>query len=117
VKLTRTQVLIACLGLIALQTAILLAMGREPIRKCGCQALVRRCDEFGELAVPLQLVLALPYHPRLHLLLAALARVPFRADVLGTRLVLAIAIEVIENTVVPVWLTVNVAVALELIVG
>jgi hypothetical protein len=35
VKLTRTQPLIARLGLIALWAEILLAMGREPICKCG----------------------------------------------------------------------------------
>ena len=69
----RTGILIA-VGLIALQAAILYAMGRTPICTCGyCQALARRRAELGEFAAYLRLVHVLAHHPRLPVLCAALA--------------------------------------------
>jgi hypothetical protein len=161
VKLTRNQVIIAVVGLVALQAAILIAMGREPICKCGYVKLwhgvvmsSENSQHLSDWYSPSHVIHGFIFYGALWLLSRW---VPMS---IGTRLILAVAIEasweVIENTdwlinryrgqtvaldyygdsvinsvadtllmVVgfflarwwPVWLTIAVAIALELIVG
>jgi hypothetical protein len=161
VKLSRNQVIIAVVGLIALQAAILIAMGREPICKCGYVKLwhgvvmsSENSQHLSDWYSPSHIIHGFIFYGALWLLSRW---VPMS---IGTRLILAVAIEasweVIENTdwlinryrgqtvaldyygdsvinsvadtlfmVVgfflarwwPVWLTIAVAIALELIVG
>jgi len=161
VKLTRNQVIIAVVGLVALQAAILIAMGREPICKCGYVKLwhgvvmsSENSQHLSDWYSPSHIIHGFIFYGALWLISRW---VPMS---IGTRLILAVAIEasweVIENTywlinryrgqtvaldyygdsvinsvadtlfmVVglflarwwPVWLTLAVAIALELIVG
>ena len=160
-KFTRAQILIICLGLIAFQATILLAMGREPICKCGYIKLwhgvvmsSENSQHISDWYSPSHIIHGFLFYAGLWLLSRW---IPMS---FGTRLMLAIAIEasweVIENTdwlinryrgqtvaldyygdsVInsvsdtlfmvlgfflarwwPVWLTVVVAIALELAVG
>ena len=160
-KLSRSQILLACIGLIVLQAAILLLMGREPICKCGYIKLwhgvvlsSENSQHISDWYSPSHIIHGFVFYGLLWL---ASRWVPMS---FGTRLLLALGIEiaweVIENTnwlidryrgttvsldyygdsvlnsvsdslfmVLgfflarwwPVWLTVTVAILLELFVG
>src|SRR6476619_6644563 len=154
VKLRRNQLIIAVIGLIALQAAILIAMGRAPICKFGYIKLWHGVVMSSENSQPSHIIHGFIFYGALWLVSRW---IPMS---IGTRLILAVAIEasweVVENTdwlinryrgqtvaldyygdsvinsvadtlfmIVgfflarwwPVWLTIAVAIALELIVG
>lgn len=161
-KLSRSQIiLIACIGVILLQAVILLAMGREPICKCGYVKLwhgvvmsSENSQHISDWYSPSHVIHGFLFYAALWLISRW---VPMS---FGTRLLIAIAVEstweVVENTDwlinryrattvsldyygdsvinsvsdtlfmvlgfflasrLPVWLTVAIAVVLELFVG
>jgi hypothetical protein len=160
-RLTRTQILIACIGIIAAAAIILLLMGREPICKCGYVKLwhgvvvsSENSQHLSDWYSPSHVIHGFIFYGLLWLLSR------FVPMSIGVRLILAVAIEssweLIENTNflidryrsttvaldyygdsvinsvsdilfmvlgfflasrLPVWLTVVIAVALELFVG
>jgi hypothetical protein len=160
-KFSRSQVLIACIGIVALQAAILLLMGREPICKCGYVKLwhgvvmsAENSQHISDWYSPSHVIHGFIFYGLLWLVSR---RVPLS---FGIRLILAIAIEasweLIENTDylinryrgttvsldyygdsvinsvsdtlfmvagfflasrLPIWLTVAIAITLELVVG
>jgi len=161
VKLTRTRILLFVIGLVALQAAILLLMGREPICKCGFVKLwhgvvmsSENSQHISDWYSPSHIIHGFIFYGLLWL---ASRWVPLS---FGTRLILAVGIEagweVIENTDwlinryrgttvsldyygdsiinsvsdtlfmvagfflasrLPIWLTLAIAVILELVVG
>ena len=103
VKLTRAQVLIAVIGLIALQAATLIAMRREPICKCdyvklwhGVVMSSENSQHLSDWYSPSHVIHGFIFYGALWLLSR------FLPMSIGTRLILAVAIEasweVIENT-------------------
>ena len=103
VKLSRNQVIIAVVGLIALQAAILIAMGREPICKCGYVKLwhgvvtsSENSQHLSDWYSPSHIIHGFIFYGALWILSRW---IPMS---IGTRLILAVAIEasweVVENT-------------------
>ncbi len=160
-KLSRSRILLACIGILALQAGLLLLMGREPICKCGYVKLwhgvvmsSENSQHISDWYSSSHIIHGFIFYGLLWLLSR---RWPMS---FGTRLILALAIEasweLIENTDylinryrgitvsldyygdsvinsvcdtlfmvagfflasrLPIWLTVVIAVTLELVVG